>query len=53
MAPQQENVYSPFNAVFDDPEDRNDPLYDANPDLNLNNELILQYPDICNSQYYN
>lgn len=52
MATQQANVYSPFSAVFDDPEDRNDPLYDANPDLNLNNQLILQYPDMCNSQYY-
>jgi hypothetical protein len=53
MATEQANVYLPFTAEFDDPDDRNDPLYDANPDLNLSNELIFTYPDMCNSQYYN
>ena len=52
MATEQTDVYSPFSAVFDDPDDNNDPLIEANPDFNLNNELAVNYPNMCNSPYY-
>ena len=35
MATEQTDVYSPFSAVFDDPDDNNDPLIEANPDFTL------------------
>ena len=52
MAMEQTNVFTPLSAVFDDPENYNDPLNDADPDLNLNNELTLDNPNLCNSRYY-
>ena len=47
---EQRTVFTPFASDFDD---ANDPLNNADPDLNFNNELTLEYPDVCNSLYYN
>ena len=47
---EQQTVFSPFASDF---EDVNDSLNNADPDLNFNNELTIEYPDICNSLYYN
>jgi hypothetical protein len=52
MDPEPE-IFMPFgNVDIDDPNDPNDPLSDVNPDLNLNNDPMLNLNTACNSQYY-
>ena len=53
MDPESGAVFMPFgNVDIDDPNDSNDPLFDVNPDLNLNNDPMLNLNTACNSLYY-